>query len=184
MKSSRCRWLFPLLCLALTREVRAADYQPTLHDGVTTAGDVMTYALPVAAMGVSAFLKDGKGAWELTKSGLITMSVSVALKYTVKARRPNNDPYSFPSGHVAISFVSAEYLRKRYGWQYGVPAYVAASFVGYSRVRANEHYFRDVAAAGAIGIVTTYFVTTPYHGWLIQPEFTAERRGIRFSREF
>ena len=135
-------------------------------------------------MSVAAYFKDGEGAWQLTKSGLITMSVSVALKYSVKSRRPNSDPYSFPSGHAAISFVSAEYLRKRYGWQYGAPAYVAASFVGYSRIRAHEHYFRDVAAAGAIGVVTAYIITTPYHGWHIQPEFTAQHRGIRFSREF
>lgn len=173
-----------LFCFGLTLGARAGDYKPTLNDTTTKTGNVMTFALPVAAMSVAACFKDGEGAWELTKSGLITMSVNVALKYSVRARRPNGDPYSFPSGHAAISFVSAEYLRKRYGWQYGVPAYVAATFVGYTRVRAHEHYFHDVAASAGIGIVTTYLMTTPYHGWHVQPEWSAQRRGVILSREF
>ena len=75
-------------------------------------------------------------------------------------------------------------MRKRYGWEYGVPAYIFASFVGYSRVRAHEHYFRDVAAGAAIGIATTYIVSKPYHGWNIQPELGAGYRGLRVSRDF
>jgi membrane-associated phospholipid phosphatase len=183
MKYSHCRLFAPLLCLVLTLEARA-EYKPALRDGMTTAGDIVTYGLPVAAMSITAYLKDGKGAWQLTKSGFVTMGTSVALKYTVRSRRPNNDPYSFPSGHAAISYVSAEYLRKRYGWQYGVPAYLAATFVGYTRVRAHEHYFKDVAGAAVIGIVSAYIITTPYHGWQFEPEFTAHRKGMRLSREF
>jgi len=32
-----------------------------------------------------------------------------------------------PSGHTAISFSPAEFLRKRYGWEWGLPGYAAAS---------------------------------------------------------
>lgn len=184
MNTSFHRGFALLACLALTLGARADGHKPQVHDGITTSGDIITYALPVAAMSIAAYWKDGEGAWQLTKSGLITMSAAVAIKYTVKARRPNGDPYSMPSGHSAISFVSAEYLRKRYGWHYGVPAYVAASFVGYTRIRANEHYFRDVAVGGGIAFVTAYLMTTPYKGWAIQPEWSAQRRGIRLSREF
>ncbi len=41
---------------------------------------------------------------------------------------------------LSISFASAEFVRNRYGWRYGLPAYVLASFVAYSRVEANQHY--------------------------------------------
>ena len=75
-------------------------------------------------------------------------------------------------------------MRKRYGWQFGVPAYIFASFVGYTRIRAHEHYFRDVAAGAAIGIATTYIVTKPFHGWQIQPELSAGFRGFSMSRDF
>ncbi len=184
MNTSPRRWLVLLSCFVLPLGLRAADHKPQVRDGMTTAGDIVTYGLPVTAMSIAAYFKDGEGAWQVTKSGLITMSTAVALKYSVRSRRPNGDPYSFPSGHTAISFVSAEFLRKRYGWQYGLPAYVAASFVGYTRVRANEHYLVDVGAGAAIAFVSTYFMTTPYKGWTIQPEWSARRQSIRLSREF
>lgn len=184
MKSHPCRWLAPLLCFALSLQMRGADYSPTLNDGITKTGDVLTYFVPLAALGTTAFLKDRDGSIELTKSVVVTMAIVGGLKYSVRSRRPNGDPYSFPSGHAAITYSSAEFLRKRYGWQYGAPAYVLATFVGYSRVRANEHHYRDMAAAAAIGIVTTHLLTTPYHGWHIQPQWTASRRGIKFSRDF
>jgi membrane-associated phospholipid phosphatase len=183
MKLNLCR-RFLALALILTLEARATDFVQARIDGLTNTGDVMAYVLPVAALSMTAYLKDREGAWQLTESVGITMGVAVALKYTVRSTRPNGDPYSFPSGHAAISFSSAEYIRKRYGWEYGVPAYALASFVGFSRVRAHEHYFKDVAAGAGIGILTTYLITTPYKGWHIQPEWSAHNRSVKFSREF
>ena len=158
-------------------EVRGADFVQARIDGMTNTGDVMAYVLPATALGLTAYFKDGEGAWEFTESATITMAVTFGLKYAIHSRRPNGEPHSFPSGHAAITFSSAEFLRKRYGWKYGVPAYVFASLVGYSRVRAHVHYFRDVAAGAAIGMATTYFATKPYHGWQIQPELDAGYRG-------
>jgi membrane-associated phospholipid phosphatase len=184
MKFFPARWLVPLCLLALTVDVRGTDFVQARLDGLTDTGDVMAYVLPVTALGLTACFKDREGAVELGKSVVVAMAITAGLKYTVRARRPTGELYSFPSGHAAITFSSAEFLRKRYGWKWGAPAYVLASFVGYSRVRAHEHYFRDVAAGAAIGMTTTFLLSTPYHGWLIQPEFTAQRRGLRFSREF
>src|SRR5439155_10087515 len=121
----------------------------------------------------------GDGAWEFSESATITMAVTVGLKYAIHAQRPTGDPHSFPSGHSAISFSSAEFMRNRYGWKYGVPAYVLASAVGYSRVRAHLHYTRDVFAGATIGIVTSYFASKPYQAWHIQPELDAGYRGLR-----
>ena len=184
MKPVSSRWLSLLCCLVLAVEGRGADFVQARIDGITNTGDVMAYALPATALGLTAYFKDGEGACEFTESATITMAITFGLKYTIRSRRPNGDPHSFPSGHAAITFCSAEFLRKRYGWKYGVPAYLFASFVGYSRIRAHEHYFRDVAAGAAIGITTTYLVTEPYHGWRIQPTVGAGYRGLSVSRGF
>jgi len=184
MKICLCRWFIPLFWLAVGVDVRGTDFVQARVDGFTNTGDVMAYVLPATALGLTAYFKDGEGAWEFSESAAITMAVTFGLKYTIHARRPNGDPHSFPSGHAAITFSSAEFMRKRYGWQYGVPAYLFASLVGYSRVRAHEHYFRDVAAGAAIGITTTYFLSKPYQGWKIQPRLGAGYCGLRVSRDF
>jgi membrane-associated phospholipid phosphatase len=144
----------------------------------------MAYVLPATALGLTAFHKDGEGALELSESVAISMAITFGLKYSIHSSRPTGDPHSFPSGHATITFSSAEFMRKRYGWKFGAPAYLLASFVGYSRVRAHEHYFRDVAAGAIVGIGTAYLISSSYHGWQIQPEWSARQRSIRLSREF
>jgi membrane-associated phospholipid phosphatase len=108
--------------------------------------------------------------------------VTYGLQHTIDAKRPNGKPHSFPSGHTSISFASAEFVRKRYGWEYGLPAYALASFVAYSRVEAKEHYTHDVIAGAAIGIGSSYLFTRPYEGWHIQAEADHKYYGIRLNR--
>ena len=69
---------------------------------------------------------------------------------------------SFPSGHTSAASSGASFIQKRYGWQCGIPAYLAASFVGWSRVEADQHYIEDVLAGAAIGFVGTYIFTENY----------------------
>ncbi len=184
MKTRPCLWLIPLCWLVVTLDVQGADFVQARIDGFTNTGDVMAYVLPAAALGFTAYFKDGDGAWEFGESATITMAVTFGLKYSIHSRRPTGEAHSFPSGHAAITFSSAEFMRKRYGWKFGVPAYIFASLVGYSRVRAHEHYFRDVAAGAAVGIATTYMVSKPYQGWNIQPELNARHRGLSVYRNF
>jgi membrane-associated phospholipid phosphatase len=73
-------------------------------------------------------------------------------------------------------------MRKRYGWEYGIPAYAAATFVAFSRVEAKDHYTHDVIAGAFIGIASSYLFTRPYHGWHIQPDVGQQYYGIRLSR--
>jgi membrane-associated phospholipid phosphatase len=83
-----------------------------------------------------------------------------------------------------VSFAAAEFVRRRYGWECGVPAYAAASFVAYSRVEANAHHPHDVIAGAAIGIASSYLLTRPYAGWRVQVEGDTRHPGIRLSREW
>lgn len=164
-----------LLCLGVGVDVQA-------DDGVESAGNVLTAVLPAAATGLTIGLKDGSGALQLAKTTALTLVTTYVLKYAVNEERPNGKDYSFPSAHASISFASAEFMCKRYGWKFGLPAYALASFVAYSRVEANQHYNQDVIAGAIIGIGSSCLFTRPFHGWQIQAETGGQYYGMRLSR--
>jgi membrane-associated phospholipid phosphatase len=164
-----------LLCLATSVRAPASD-------GVELAGNVVEYVLPAVAAGLTLGFRDGKGAVQFGESAVLTLGVTYGLKYAVDERRPNGGSHAFPSAHTSISFSSAEFMRKRYGWEYGIPAYAAASFVAYSRVEARQHHPHDVVAGAAIGIISSYIFTRPYEGWHVQAEADGGYYGIRLSR--
>lgn len=175
---TRLSWLWPPL-LVLTFQVRAPA-----KDAIQTAGDVLQYVLPGTAAGLTLVYQDGCGALQFGASAGVTLGVTYLLKYTVNETRPNGGSESFPSGHTSISFSAAEFMRKRYGWEYGIPAYALASFVAYSRVESREHYPHDVIAGAAIGIASSYIFTRPYHGWNVQLQADGKFYGFRLSRSF
>lgn len=163
-----------VLCLTGVIDARAGDV-------IETAGDVLQYVLPATAAGMALVNKDEKGALQFGGSAALTVGLTYGLKYTVNEDRPNGGSRSFPSMHASISFSSAEFIRKRYGWEYGVPAYVAATFVAYSRVECREHYTHDVIAGAAIGMVSSHLLTTPFKGLQIQPDVNGKYWGLRLS---
>lgn len=98
------------------------------------------------------------------------------LKYAIDADRPNGGGQSFPSGHTAAAFMGAEFIRKEYGWWWGAPAYAAASWVGYTRVESNNHYWRDVLGGAALGVLSNHdYGSGLTHGelaggrWAVEP---------------
>jgi membrane-associated phospholipid phosphatase len=169
--------LVMLCCIAIGFDVQAAD-------SIETAGDVFAVALPAAAAGLTLGFRDAPGAWQLGKSIPLTLGVTYGLKYSIDEKRPNGNNQSFPSAHTSISFASAEFVRKRYGWEFGIPAYAAATFVAYSRVESKQHYTRDVIAGAAIGIGSSYLFTRPYKGWHVQLDVAHTSCGIRLSRNW
>ncbi len=126
-------------------------------------GDALQIILPLTAM-TAAYLEDDEsyeGVWQFTKSFSTTIMTTHALKHLVQKPRPVGDNLSFPSGHTAASFAGASFIQKRYGWRYGIPAYIAASYVGWSRVAADQHYSEDVVAAAALAIYVNEIFVTP-----------------------
>ncbi|HPL40671.1 MAG TPA: phosphatase PAP2 family protein [Syntrophorhabdaceae bacterium] len=150
-------------------------------NGIESAGEVLTALLPATALGLTVGYKDGEGMLQFGLSSALTLGVTYGLKSTVIETDPNGNSYSFPSSHTSISFSSAEFIRKRYGWLYGLPSYAAATFVAVSRVTSREHYIQDVAAGAAIGILSSCIFTQPFKGWLIQPEVGEKHYGLRLG---
>jgi membrane-associated phospholipid phosphatase len=170
-------WLLTLLLWTAT------NLNSLAGDPIEAAGTALQYALPATAAGLTLGFRDWPGALQLGASAVTTIAVTEGLKYTVHETRPNGaDNQSFPSGHTSISFSAAEFMRKRYGWEFGVPAYALASFVAYSRVESRNHYPHDVIAGAAIGIASSYIFTRPYKGWNVQAEGDSKYIGIRLSR--
>jgi membrane-associated phospholipid phosphatase len=153
-------------------------------DGIETAGDVLSFLLPATAAGLTVGFMDTEGMLQFGESAALALGVSYGLKYAINEKRPNGGDHSFPSNHTSISFASAEFMRKRYGWDYGIPAYIAATFVAYSRVESKQHYTHDVIAAAAIGIGSSYLFTQPYKGWQIGLDIDHEYYGIILSRRW
>jgi membrane-associated phospholipid phosphatase len=153
-------------------------------DNIQTAGDVLQFVLPATAGALTLANRDWEGSLQLAESSALTLGVTYGLKYAVNERRPNGGTQSFPSGHTSISFSAAEFMRKRYGWEYGIPAYAAASFVAYSRVEAQQHYPHDVVAGAAIGIISSYIFTRPYKGWRVELEADGKYYGLRLSHSW
>ena len=80
--------------------------------------------------------------------------------------------------------MGATFLHRRYGRKFAIPAYAAATFVGYSRVQADKHFVIDVVAGAAIGSLSSYFLTTPYKGVNITPVAQGDMIGISFSKKW
>ena len=86
---------------------------------------------------------------------------------TLDARPSNHE--SFYSGHTSTAFFYTAFLRRRisqsleqhghagiksgYQWLTGITLYSWASYVGYSRIQIDKHYFTDVATGMAMGLL-------------------------------
>ena len=131
-------------------------------DAVSISGDIVATALPAAAFVVSLKEKDHEGTWQFVKAVLISQSSVHVLKRTIDRTRPNGGRYSFPSGHTSSAFLGPGFVHLRYGFKYAWPMYVAAGYVGFTRVESDNHYETDIAAGAAISILTCLLIVRPY----------------------
>lgn len=143
---------------------------------IEEAGDIILYSLPATALATTLIIEDREGTWQFAKGFVLNGAVTVALKYAINKRRPFNDGgQAFPSGHTSVTFQSASFIQRRYGWGYGIPAYLLAGFTGYSRINATRHDGWDVLAGIVVGVGSTYIFTTPYQREHMQLTFKSNR---------
>ena len=84
-----------------------------------------------------------------------TAVVVLSLKKAVGELRPDGSARnSFPSGHTATAFVSAELVRLEYGPWWGAGAYAIAATTAYMRIYNNRHWFNDLLGGAAIGNIS------------------------------
>ena len=156
-------------------------------DTIKSTGTDVAVALPLVAAGISLYQDDRVGLAQLTVDSIATVGTAYALKHFVREKRPNGTDFkSFPSDTSALAFAPAQYLWDRYGWEYGVPAYAAAIYTGYSRVEAKEHHWYDVAASAGLAFGFSKLFTTRYHppGLTYGAEITPHSGYIHLSYNF
>lgn len=171
-------------------EPAAGDvYHPnSRHRGVAKSTDIAVIALPAAALVGVLAQKDWQGLIQGVETAGATAAATLILKYAVNERRPDgSNMHSFPSGHSSVSFATAGFLQRRYGWKVGAPAYALACYVGWGRVYAKKHHWWDVIAGGAIGAGCAYIFTTPFarkHNLSLTPVYDGHTAGLSAYMEF
>jgi len=100
---------------------------------------------------------------DLIRGQLLNGIFTESLKVAVNRTRPTGSAYSFPSGHTSASFTTASVLEAHFGWGVGAAAYAAAGFIGWTRLRDDQHWLSDVVFGSAIGILAGHTVTLGHH---------------------
>ncbi len=120
--------------------------------------------LPSATSLVLTLVNDDmEGFKQLAFSSATAIATSYALELCIKEKRPDGTGnHAFPSTHTMAAFSGASFLQRRYGWEWGVPAYAIASYVGWGRIYGKRHNIWDVLAGSAIGVVSSSIFTHPY----------------------
>jgi membrane-associated phospholipid phosphatase len=92
--------------------------------------------------------------YSLAQGYVINQSIAAGIKQAVGSQRPNGEnSRSFPSGHTASAFTWAATVSHYYGFKAALPAYLAAAYVGYSRLDERAHRLTDVVAGAALGYI-------------------------------
>lgn len=159
-----------------------------VRKNVDRSTDIAALMLPTAALIGTLCARDWDGLLQGVETAAATAAATYALKFIVKERRPDNSGWhSFPSGHSAVSFATATYLTRRYGWQFGVPAYIISTYVAWGRCFARQHYVWDCLVGAAIGTGSALIFTTPFarkHDLQMAPVADGRTMGLYASFTF
>jgi hypothetical protein len=158
-----------------------------------TTSEAITYGMPALAFGITQWKGDKEGRnewfWTLVATNVVHGGTKLAFKDHEWGERPGSTHrYSFPSGHAANGVAMSEFLLERYGWRYGVPAYLATGFVIWERLNDEKHHERDIYVGSAIGFIAATWITEEYvpekakkAGLSILPVADAGSVGVLFS---
>ncbi len=176
----RVAFLFSILLALMSSDASRAQ-----SSTIERIGDVSSVLLPVLGAGPS-FLTGTedhyRDFWSSSVAYGSTMWTTYMMKLSTQQTRPDSsDAQSFPSGHTCSAFSGATLIQMKYGSRYGIPAYLLAGFVGYSRVYADRHYVRDALVGALVGTSLTYLVYDRWtRPWRLTPEVGTTSLGFRF----
>ena len=145
---------------------------------VQISGDISQLIIPVAAYTSTYILDDDEGRKEFYESCALSLGVTYCLKLSIDKKRPDGGIQAFPSGHTSIAFQGATFIQRRYGWKFGIPSYLAATYVGWSRIDSKKHDLSDVLTGAAIGFASSYLFTKPFKGVTVAPLIDEDAVGL------
>lgn len=167
-----------------------------------TGADNFTQFVPgVTVFALNAFGIKGKHNYKdaaLIYAGSLAIASAfvLPLKAITKEERPDfSANNSFPSGHTAFAFASAEFLRQEYNdtspW-ISYAGYAVATATGVLRMYNNKHWFGDVVAGAGFGIASaklSYYLYDKVfvkNGWnfTLTPIYTNKTAGFAYVYNF
>jgi membrane-associated phospholipid phosphatase len=170
-----------LLLVTITHGNNASAQNATIE----TTGDLLLYTIPLTTLATTVIIKDPKGTTQFTKGFLLNAITVESLKLLIHKQRPNGfNNKSFPSGHTAITFQSAAFIQKRYGWKYAIPGYILACYTGYTRIQSNNHDIVDVFSGAVLGTGSAYLFTNELQKKNIQIGFSLGKNNKQFTVEY
>lgn len=158
-----------------------------LNIGNTMADNIIQFMPATAFFALEASRVEAKGdlADRLLSFSLaygFMGSAVLCVKDNFRQLRPDSSAFNtFPSGHTATAFVSAELVRHYYrdaSPLYGIAAYTLAATVGFGRIYNNKHWFGDVVCGAGIGILSARLAIlfAPYLKQLLQKRLNLFRK--------
>ncbi|MFA5292358.1 MAG: phosphatase PAP2 family protein [Phycisphaerae bacterium] len=132
-------------------------------------------------------------SWVMMRALGVTNATTLLLKGIVHNDTPNGKAWAWPSGHTASSFTVAAVLDEFYGHKIGIPAYLAAGFVGYRMMDSGDHWASDVLFGSVLGYVVGHAIAgenkeLELAGFSIRPLVTtlhdSPAAGIALAKEF
>lgn len=142
-------------------KVEIREDHPTF---ITKADNYLQFVPAAAVYGLNAMGIKGKHNFRdrsmiYLMSNIILNASVLSVKKLSHQLRPDGAAYtSFPSGHTAEAFASAEFMRQEYKdvspW-YGIAGYAVAATTGVLRLYNNKHWVSDVVAGAGFGILST-----------------------------
>lgn len=163
---------------------------PTFRSAVRPGNTVGSFAVQ-AGVAVGAFAlgrltqhpRLAQTGLDALRAQVVTQAWVQAVKISVNRQRPDGTRFSFPSGHVATTFATAEVVRRDLGWKAGVPMYALGVYVASARMAQNHHYLSDVLFGAAIGLASAHSLRLG-HGaapLVLTPVVTPGGAGVQFS---
>lgn len=99
-------------------------------------------------------------AGRMFRATAMSASLTTALKYTVRERRPDGSTRnSFPSGHSTTAFAFAGTIAAEHGPYWGIPAFSIAGLVAAGRINDNRHFIHDVVGGATIGLAYAFGIS-------------------------
>ncbi|WP_442590530.1 phosphatase PAP2 family protein [Pedobacter sp. AW31-3R] len=159
---------------------------------------VAFYALNLAGLKSKHGYADGTGLLVLSQA-MMSGSTFFVKRAVNRSRPDGSNNYSFPSGHTATAFASAEFLYQEYrdiSPLIGYAGYAVATATGVFRLYNNRHWVSDVVAGAGFGIASTKLAYLIYPGfkrmlfgkestkYTVVPLYQQKTAGISFSGTF
>lgn len=155
----------------MVRGINPQNPSSSVWKGFSSTAKPISALVPAGILTVALINKEEGTKYKAIEIGtsiVVAAATTTILKQLVKRERPGNrhtdiypdkpeTDYSFPSGHVSVSFATAASLSIQYKkWHITVPAYLWGTGVAYSRMYLGQHYPSDVLMGAATGIGSAY----------------------------